>query len=158
MINRAILSIMIVIVTGLGFWSAGQAKTKPKIAVFSGPRATIQNSAPLITSNKARARHGLPLISNPDGTALRYDHLVPQRLAAPVEVFVEQFSAHPLEQDAAELYNPPDGYVDSDGVFHEKRQNADDKPVYKAILRPQDGLYLLPYMALQAGGKPWDDD
>ena len=118
----------------------------------------VQNSAPLIASNKARTKHGLPLISNPDGTALRYDHLVPQRLAAPVEVFVEQFSAHPLEQDAAELYGPPDGYADSDGVFHEKRQNADDKPVYKAILRPQDGLYLLPYMALQAGGKPWDDD
>ena len=32
---------------------------RPKIAVFSGPTATIQNSEPLVTSNKARARHGL---------------------------------------------------------------------------------------------------
>ena len=27
---------------------------RPKIAVFSGPTATIQNSEPLVTSNKAR--------------------------------------------------------------------------------------------------------
>jgi len=159
MIKRAILSILIVIVTGLGLWpSASQAKTKPKIAVFSGPRATIQNSEPLVTSNKARIKHGLPVLTYPDKTALRYDHLVAQRLAAPVEVYIEQFSAHPLEKDAAELYGPPDGYVDKDGVFHKTRRNVDDKPVYKAVLRPEDGLYLLPYMALQADGKPWDDD
>jgi len=56
------------------------------------------------------------------------------------------------------MYGPPDGYVDSTGAFHETRQNAGDKPVYKAVLRPEDELYLLPYMALQADGKPWDDD
>ncbi len=28
---------------------------KPRIAVFSGPTATIQNSQPLVTSNYARA-------------------------------------------------------------------------------------------------------
>ena len=32
---------------------------KPRIAVFSGPTATIGNSQPLITSNKARAKYGL---------------------------------------------------------------------------------------------------
>ena len=41
---------------------------KPKIAVFSGPTATIQNSEPLVTSNKARARYGLPLRTHPDGS------------------------------------------------------------------------------------------
>jgi hypothetical protein len=143
---------------GLFFLTVSFAGTKPKIAVFSGPRATILNSEPLITSNKARSEHGLPLLKNPDGTALRYDHLVPQQLAAPVEVFIEQFSAHPLEKDAADLYGPPDGFIDKNGVFHTDRQGPDDKPVYKAVLRPEDGLYLLPYMAVQADGKPWNDD
>ncbi|MDB4444310.1 hypothetical protein N9174_03130 [bacterium] len=129
---------------------------KPKIAVFSGQTATIQNSLPLVTSNKAREKHGIPLLTLQDKSPIRFDHLVPQRLAAPVEVLIEQFSAHPLEKDAAELYGPPDGYVDKDGVFHEQRQSPDDKPVYKATLGPEDGVYLLPYMALQANGKSWD--
>jgi hypothetical protein len=34
----------------------------PRIAVFSGPTATIQNSPPLVTSGKARAQHGLPAL------------------------------------------------------------------------------------------------
>ena len=38
-----------------------------------------------------------------------------QQLAAPVTVYVEQFSAHPLESDAAALYGPPDGYLNGDG-------------------------------------------
>ena len=41
---------------------------KPRIAVFSGPTATIGNSQPLITSNKARAKYGLPPRPHPDGT------------------------------------------------------------------------------------------
>ena len=41
---------------------------KPRIAHFAGPNATIQNSPPLVTSNKARAKYGLPPIANPDGT------------------------------------------------------------------------------------------
>ncbi|MBI2370852.1 MAG: hypothetical protein HYV08_11560 [Deltaproteobacteria bacterium] len=124
--------------------------------MFSGPTSTIQNSPPLVTSNKARALRGLPLRTNPDGSPLRFDHLAPQRLAAPVEVLIEQFSAHPLEWDAAGQYGPPDGYVDRQGVFRPTRQNPDDKPVYRATLRPEDGLYLLPYMAVQADGKAWD--
>jgi hypothetical protein len=47
---------------------------------------------------------------------MRFDVLRPQRLAAPVTVYVQQFSAHPLERDAAELYAPPDGYVDVQGA------------------------------------------
>ena len=133
-----------------------QRSTRPRIAVFSGATATIHNSEPLVTSNQARARHGLPLRTRADGEPLRFDHLVPQKLAAPVEVFIERFSAHPLEKDAAELYGPPDGYLGANGVFRETRQSSEDTPVYRATLRPEDGLYLLPYMALQADGSAWE--
>ena len=131
---------------------------KPRIAHFAGPNATIQNTAPLVTSNKARARHGLPPVTNPDGSAARFDPLRPQRLAKPVTVYVEQYSAHPLEHDAAELYGPPDGYLDAGGAFHKSRQSAGDKAVYEVELRPEDGVYPLPYMARQADGSPWEHD
>ena len=111
---------------------------KPRIAHFAGPNATIQNSPPLVTSNKARAKYGLPPIANPDGTPARFDVLRPQRLAAPVTVYVEQFSAHPLERDACELYGPPDGYLDEQGHFH-KEQQAGGRPVYEIVLDPADG-------------------
>ena len=131
---------------------------KPRIAHLSGANATIGNSPPLVTSNKARAQYGLPLKPNPDGSAARFDVLRTQRLAAPATVYVEQFSAHPLERDVAELYGPPDGYVDGSGAFHTERQSDTDTPVYKVELRPEDGLYPLPYMARQADGGAWEDD
>ncbi len=131
---------------------------RPKIAVFSGPTATIQNSEPLVTSNKARIKYRLPPRANPDGSPARFDALRPQRLAAPVTVYIQQFSAHPLERDAAELYGPPDGYIGPDGVFHKERQGPGDTPVYEVTLLPDDGLYPLPYMARQADGQPWEDD
>jgi L-asparaginase len=131
---------------------------KPKIAVFSGPTATIQNSEPLITSNKARAKYGLPPRTNPDGSPMRFDALRPQRLAAPVTIYIEQFSAHPLERDAAELYAPPDGYLDPSGSFHKERQGPHDVPVYEVTLHPEDGLYPLPYMARQGDGQAWEGD
>jgi L-asparaginase len=84
--------------------------------------------------------------------------LRPQRLARPATVYVEQFSAHPLERDAAELYGPPDGYLDARGDFRKERQSPDDKPVFEVELRPDDGLYPLPYMARQADGRAWDLD
>ncbi len=132
------------------------AQTKPKIAVFAGSQATVLNSVPLVTSNKARAKYGLEPLIDPSGPQPVFDHLVPQRLAAPVEVLIEMHSAHPLERDAAELYGPPDGYLDGEGNFHSERQSRDDKAVYKVQLRPEDGLYMLPYMARQADGKPWE--
>jgi hypothetical protein len=89
---------------------------------------------------------------------MRFDALRPQRLAAPVTIYIEQFSAHPLERDAAELYAPPDGYLDSSGVFHKERQGPHDVPVYEVTLRPEDGLYPLPYMARQVNGQAWEDD
>ena len=84
--------------------STGQ--TPPRIAVFAGPTATITNTPPLVTANAVRRLHGLPLLPG------RYDALRPQRLAKPVTVYVEAHSAHPLESDAAELYAPPDGWID----------------------------------------------
>lgn len=78
---------------------------KPRIAVFSGPTATIQNNKPLITSNKAREKYGLPLRKDRWGNVLmdwpRY-----QRLAAPATIYIEMFTAHPLEADVKELYAP----------------------------------------------------
>ncbi len=129
---------------------------KPRIAIFSGPTATIQNSEPLVTSNKARAKYGLPLLTYSDGSPIRFDAVRPQRLAAPVTVYVTQFSAHPLERDAAELYASPDGYINSDGQFHQERQSETDTPVYEITLEPSDGLYWFPYMARQKDGSAWD--
>jgi hypothetical protein len=131
---------------------------RPRIAVFSGATSTIANTQPLVTSNKARAQYGLPLRTNPDGSAARFDVLRAQRLAAPVTVYVRQFSAHPLEADAASLYAPPDGYLDASGAFHTQRQSEDDVPVYRIELRPEDGLYPLPYVARQANGQAWETD
>ena len=131
---------------------------KTRIAHLAGPTATIQNTPPLVTSNKARARHDLPLLKDADGAPLRHDALRPQRLAAPAKVYVEQFSAHPLESDVAELYGPPDGYIAADGVFRKQRQSASDKAVYEIELKPEDGLYPLPYMATQADGTAWEEE
>ena len=127
--------------------------SKIRIAHLAGPTATIQNTPPLVTSNKARARAGLPVEAGAGFDALRA-----QRLAAPAKVFVEQFSAHPLEADAAELYGAPDGYVGADGSFSKTRLAASDKPVYEIELKPEDGLYPLPYMALQKDGAPWEEE
>jgi hypothetical protein len=134
---------------------AAELAAKPRIAVFSGPTATIQNNKPLITSNKAREQYGLPLRTDELGHPLmdwpRY-----QRLAAPVTVYIEMFTAHPLEADVKELYAPPDGYVDAEGKFSKQKKNAADKPVYVVTLKPEDGLYALPYMGRQANGQAWE--
>ncbi|MFG2905299.1 asparaginase domain-containing protein [Kitasatospora sp. NPDC048286] len=124
---------------------------RPRIAVFAGPTATILNTPDLVTSNKARARYGLP------PRAARFDLLRPQRLAAPATVYVEAFSAHPLERDSAHLYAPPDGWLDRDGAFHEEPPGGDATPVHVVELHPDDGLYPLPYMARQADGSAWEE-
>lgn len=129
-----------------------------KIAHLAGPNATIQNTPPLVTSNKARRKYGLPPATAADGAALRYDMLRPQRLAAPATVYVEQFTAHPLESDAADLYGPPDGYINDAGEFAAERRSPGDRPVFKVEIDPADGLYPLPYMARQADGKAWEGD
>jgi hypothetical protein len=131
---------------------------KARIAHLAGPNATIQNTPPLVTSNKARAKYGLEPRPNPDGSPQRFDVLRTQKLAKPATVYIEQFSAHPLEQDAAALYGPPDGYLDSDGAFHTDPTSPEDKPVYQVELNPDDGYYPLPYMARQADGRPWEEE
>lgn len=129
---------------------------RPRIAVFSGPTATIGNSPPLVTSNKARAQYGLPLAA-PDDASPRFDLLRPQRIAAPVTVYVEAYTAHPLEKDAIELYAAPDGWLDAQGAFSESEPADGGTPVYVVTISPEDGLYPLPYMARQADGSPWED-
>ena len=131
---------------------------KIRIAHLAGPNATITNTPPLVTSNKARQKYGLPLLEDVDGNASRFDVLRPQALAAPATLYVEQFSAHPLESDAAELYAPPDGFLNSEGEFSENQRSPQDRPVYKIEIGPDDGYYPLPYMARQANGQPWETD
>jgi L-asparaginase len=110
---------------------------KPKIAVFSGANSTIANSPALVTSNKAR----LPGERKLPG---RFDHLVPQVLFEPVNVKIKKFSAHPLESDSSEVYND------------------DGKDYYEATLTPEDGFYLLPYMARRkdssTNGRPFESN
>jgi L-asparaginase len=134
------------------------ASKRVRIAHLAGPNATIQNTPPLVTSNKARADHGLPLLTDLDGKPVRFDPLRAQRLAAPVMVYIEAYSAHPLESDVAELYAEPDGFLDANGVFSPQRSSATDKPVYKVELLPEDGVYPLPYMARQKDGSAWETD
>jgi len=66
---------------------------KPRIAVFSGPTATIQNSPPLVTSNKARALHGLPLLMNGAGQ-------FPQSF----DMFIRADAEHPRPALSVRLY------------------------------------------------------
>ena len=101
--------------------------SKPRLLVCSGPRATIAKSPPLITSGKGRtAEEGA---DDP-----RFDTLVPQYLAERVDIQIEPFSAHPMEEGAAEAYH------DADAEAHE------------VTLRPGDGPYPLPYVARRDDG------
>ena len=70
---------------------------KPRIAVFSGPTSTIANSPTLVTSNKGR-KPGERVLEG------RYDHLAAQVLYEPVTVRIRKFTAHPLEEDARDVY------------------------------------------------------
>ncbi len=100
---------------------------KPKIAVFSGQTATISNSPTLVTGNKGRVPGERVLPG-------RFDHLVGQELYEPVTVRIKKFSGHPLEADAKEVY-------------HDNGQEY-----WEVELRPEDGPYLLPYVARRANG------
>src|SRR6266446_859540 len=128
---------------------------KPRIAVFSGPTATIQNSEPLVTSNKARAQHGLVPRTNPDGSPMRFDGLRPQRLAAPVKVYVEQFSAHPLERDGVAPQAPAAStrqpfYPDASRLFEEiDRLGIDEDGVANMLSSKADFDF---YRALPSAG------
>ena len=126
--------------------------------MFAGPTATVLNTltGPR-TSQKARAQYHLPPLKDWLGRPVRQDQLTFQRLAAPVTVYVDQFSALPLDEDSAELFAPPDGYLDAKNTFHKTRTGPADRPVYAIVLRPEDGLYPLPYMGRRADGSAWED-
>ncbi len=130
---------------------------RPRIAVFAGPTATVLNTlmGPR-TSQKARKKYGLPPLRDWSGHEVVQDQLTFQRLAAPVTVYVDQFSALPLDRDSAELFAPPDGYLDAHNAFHQERTSPSDRPVYAIELRPEDGLYPLPYMGRRADGSAWE--
>ena len=102
---------------------------KPRVAVFSGPYATISNSPTLVTGNKGR-RPGERWLEG------RFDHLVPQLLHEAVRVKIRKQSAHPMEEDSVALYQ-------EDGL-----------PYYEVELHPDDGFYLLPYVARRSDGSP----
>ena len=109
---------------------------RPRIAVFSGPRATIANSPTLVTGNKGRLP-GEPTLPG------RYEHLVPQLIHEPVRVRIRRYSAHPLEEDSASVYHD------------------DGNDYYEVELRPDDGPYPLPYVARRANdsgrGQPFEE-
>lgn len=109
----------------------------PRVAVFSGPTATIQNTPPLRTTGTESI-------------------LRAQRLAARAVVYVEAHSAHPLEIDAADLYAAPDGYLDEDGSFVAGPVPDGSAGVYRVELDPTDGPLYLPYVARTAGGDAWE--
>ena len=100
---------------------------RPKIAVFSGPTSTIANSPSLVTSNKGRNGGDRNLQG-------RFDHLVAQSLYEPVTVRIKKFSGHPMEEDGREVY----------------WDNGQE--YYEVELLPEDGPYLLPYMARREDG------
>jgi L-asparaginase len=131
---------------------------KMRLAHLAGPNATITNSPPLVTSNKARARYNLPLMTDVEGRPSRFDVLRPQRLAAPATVYIEQFTAQPLESDSADLSGPPDGYLDAGGHFSETLRHDSDRPVYKVEIGPDDGYYPMPFMGRQTDGSAWEMD
>src|SRR5262249_53386685 len=49
-------------------------------------------------------------------------------------------------------------YLDADGTFSAERKSSTDVPVYEVVLKPEDGLYALPYMARQANASAWEGD
>lgn len=132
--------------------------TKPTIAMFAGPTATILNSGTRVTSNKAREKYDLPMITDQDGQKLGSGPLAPQRLAASVTVYIDAHSSHPLDSQHQDLYADPDGYVDPDTGEFSETEYPGDTPVYEVTLDPEDGLYQLPYMARKRTGEPWESD
>ncbi|MDF2443380.1 MAG: L-asparaginase [Subtercola sp.] len=130
---------------------ASSPADRARIVIFSGPRATIQNSAALRTSQSVRRARNLAGADDSLPEALRA-----QRLAAPVTAYVQAYSAHPLEQDARELYGPVDGWLHPETRAFTVDEVPGGTPVYEVVLDPADGPYPLPYTATQANGEPWN--
>lgn len=120
---------------------------RPRIAVFAGPTATVLNSPPLITREAG-------------GPQAPTDTLRAQRLARPAVVYIEPMTAHPLERDSADLYGSPDCLLDDEGEEHSPSDPPKDgrrlRAVHRVVLRPEDGLFHLPYAARTKLGTPWE--
>ena len=86
-------------------------KPKTRIAHLAGPTATIQNTPPLVTSNKARAKLALPPLKDAGWHGARFDVLRAQRLAAPGESLCRAVLRASARSRRGELYGPPDGYI-----------------------------------------------
>ena len=50
------------------------------------------------------------------------------------------------------------GLTDAKGVFHRERTRPEDKAVFEIEIRPEDGVYPLPYMARKADGAAWEGE
>ena len=71
--------------------------------------------------------------------------------------YVEAFSAHPLERDAAHLYAPPDGWLDADGASTPCNRTATPPRCSSWSCTPTTCSYPLPYMARQHDGSAWEE-
>ena len=131
------------------------AKGKVKIAHLAGPTATIQNSPPLVTSNKARAN-----------TACRRERPRRQRSAlrrvAPATAGRSRKGlcriASRRIRSKPTLPNSTVRRTDISMPWRvpERAQHPDDKAVFEIEIHPEDGLYPMPYMARQANGQAWE--
>ena len=69
----------------------------------------------------------------------------------PLRSMLNSFLRIRWKTNSEELYGPPDGYLAGDGALQPRPPNATDKAVYEIEIKPEDGLYPLPYMARQKG-------
>lgn len=124
---------------------------RPRIAVIAEPDATILNAPALVTTNAARrAAEGPPPAA---AATARRAALRPQRLpqsTLPASALTLRPRTPPGRSQ------PPDGYIAPDGTVRTNQASASDCPAYRVTLNPDDGLYLLPYVARRADGSPWD--
>ena len=68
-------------------------------------------------------------------------------------------SDQPPEADAAELYGPPDGYLDAKGTFHKERSSPQDKAVFEIEIGPRPwtryGAFFLPRLTVCLSRHVW---
>ena len=133
--------------------------TKPRVAHLAGPTATIQNTPPLVTSNKARAKYGLP----PQDQPRRQHAEVRCAAAAAAGRAGEGLCRAVLGACRSRPTRPSStgrrtAISMRPGRSTRTRRSDADKPVYEVELQPEDGLYPLPYMARQADGSAWEEE
>ena len=110
-----------------------------------------------VTSNR-RAKSTVCRAQPRDGSAMRFDVLRLQRLAAPGDGLRRTIQRAPLERDFARALRAAGWLSRQRRRFSKQRTRPTDKPVFEVIMRPEDGLYPLPYMARQGNGQPWETD